>query len=583
MRSRDPALAAWSAVLAAVVLGPLLASLGGGRYLLLRDAVATPRSYLTDTALGLGSGAARATPQDWLLAVGSRVVDGGVLVTAVLLAALIAAGWGFGRCALAVLEAVGLRAGIGAGLAASTVGVWNPFVAERLLQGHWSLMTGYAAIGWIVVVGLRMRGRRQLGAFAVCLAAGGLTPTGAVFALIAGLIAAPRRWAWLLGMFVLAAAPWLYPSLVSGSGVRADPASVAVFAAGAEAGPGTLGSLVGLGGIWNRQAVPDGAPWLWTVLALALLAGGLLVLRARVFAPPLGRSALLALCAVVLPAVAATAPGVALLEYVVQAIPGSGLLRDGQKWVALAVPFYAVCAAALVSAIPAAARAAGTVVAVALPIVVLPSLAWGAGGQLAPVTYPAAWRTVAEAVPAGSGSVAVLPPGMFRTYRYGPDAPVLDPAPRMLRAPVLQTGELRVGGRSVDRLPGPAADAEAALAAGGEPLAGRLAELGVGWVLVEAVAQDGESFFPTVPLPGLALAVDTPDLRLYRVPGEIGTATVPGAQRAGAWAAHLLWASVLLGGVAVAGLRRPRAGSGAGNGAGAGRAGGPDSPAGDGD
>ncbi|SEB32530.1 hypothetical protein SAMN04489793_0317 [Tsukamurella tyrosinosolvens] len=480
------------------------------------------------------------------------MVDGGLLVTALLFVALVAAGWGFGRCALAILAAVGRDAGLGAGLAAATVGLWNPFVAERLLQGHWSLLAGYAAIGWAVVVGLRSEGRRQLGGFAACLAAGGLTPTGAVFALIAGLVAAPRRWAWLLGLFVCAAAPWLYPSLVSGSGVRADPASVAAFAVRAEPGLGTLGSLLGLGGIWNRQAVPDGAPWLWTALALALLAGGVLVLRARLLAPPLGRFALLALCAVVLPAVAATGPGTALLEAVVQAIPGSGLLRDGQKWVALALPLYAACAAALVAALPAAARAGGSVMAVALPIAVLPGLAWGVGGALSPVTYPAAWRTVAEAVPADRGSVAVLPPGMFRTYAYGPDAPVLDPAPRMLRAPVLQTGELRVGGRSVDRVPGAASDAEDALAAGGDALAGRLAELGVGWVLVEAVSVDGATVFPTVPLPGLELAVDTPELRLYRVPGEVATDSASSAERGGAWAAHLLWAALLLGGGAVA-------------------------------
>ncbi|MCS3781423.1 hypothetical protein [Tsukamurella ocularis] len=555
MRSRDLALAAWSAVLAAVILGPLAV---GGRYLLLRDAVSTPRSYLTDTALGLGDNAARATPQDWLLAAGSQVVDGGLLVTVLLFVALVAAGWGFGRSALAILAAAGREAGVGAGLAAATVGLWNPFVAERLLQGHWSLLAGYAAIGWAVVVGLRLEGRRQLGGFAACLAAGGLTPTGAVLALIAGLVAAPRRWTWQLGLFVCAAAPWLYPSLVSGSGVRADPASVAVFAARAEPGLGTFGSLLGLGGIWNRQAVPDGAPWLWTALALALVVGGLLVLRARLLSPPLGRFALLALCAVVLPALAATGPGTALLEAVVQAIPGSGLLRDGQKWVALAVPLYATCAAALVAAVPAAARAAGAVVAVAVPIAVLPGLAWGVGGALTPVTYPESWRTVAQAVPEDRGSVAVLPPGMFRTYAYGPDAPVLDPAPRMLRAPVLQTGELRVGGRSVDRVPGAASDAEAALAAGGDALAGRLAELGVGWVLVEAVIADGGTVFPTVPLPGLTLTVDTPELRLYRVPGGIATVSASPAERGGAWAAHLLWAAVLLGGAVVAATGRSR-------------------------
>lgn len=87
--------------------------------------------------------------------------------------------------------------------------------------------------------------------------------------------------------------------------------------------------------------------------------------------PPLGRLALLGACAVVLPALAATGPGTALLEVVVQAVPGSGLLRDGQKWVALAVPLFATCAAALVAAVPSAARPAGAIVAVALPVAVL--------------------------------------------------------------------------------------------------------------------------------------------------------------------------------------------------------------------
>lgn len=556
MRSRDAALAAWSAVLALVILGPLATA---GRYLLLRDAVSTPRSYVTDAALGLGGNAARATPQDWLIALGSQVVDGGFLVTGLLFVSLVAAGWGFGRCALAVLSAVEREAGTGAGLAAATVALWNPFVAERLLQGHWSLLAGYAAIGWIVVVALRLTGWRQAGGFAACLAAGGLTPTGAVFALIAGLVAAPRRWAVLLGLFLVAAAPWLYPSLVSGSGVRADPASVEVFAARAEPGLGTLGSLLGLGGIWNRQAVPDGAPWLWTALFLVLLIGGLWVLRGVLLRPPLGRIALLALAAVLFPALAATGPGIALLEHVVQVIPGSGLLRDGQKWVALAVPLYAVCAAALVAAVPNVARAGAAIAAMAVPLAVLPGLAFGVGGKLAPTTYPASWQAISAAVPADRGAVAVVPLGMFRTFDYGPSAPVLDPTPRMLRAPVLQTGELRVGATSVDRVPGVAADAEDALVAGGPGLAGRLAGLGVGWVLVESVVIDGAATFPTVPLPGLTLAVDTPELRLYRVPGEIAEIGEPStAERSGAWEAHLLWLGLLVAGAATLAARRGR-------------------------
>ncbi|MGA9376003.1 MAG: hypothetical protein WBV64_13420, partial [Mycobacterium sp.] len=67
---------AYSLALTLSVIGPLLAP----GYLLLRDAVSTPRSYLSDAALGLTQAAPRALPQDFLIAVTSRVLDGGVVV-----------------------------------------------------------------------------------------------------------------------------------------------------------------------------------------------------------------------------------------------------------------------------------------------------------------------------------------------------------------------------------------------------------------------------------------------------------------------------------------------------------------------
>ena len=79
--------------LTVAVTGPLLAP----GYLLLRDAVSTPRSYLSDSALGLGGTAPRAVPQDFAVAALSAAVDGGVIVTALLVAALFLAGWGAAR------------------------------------------------------------------------------------------------------------------------------------------------------------------------------------------------------------------------------------------------------------------------------------------------------------------------------------------------------------------------------------------------------------------------------------------------------------------------------------------------------
>ena len=90
----------YSLALAVAVLGPLLFSPG---YLLLRDAVSTPRSFPTDSALGITDAAARAVPQDALLAAVTVVVDGGIAVTALLVAALWAAGWGAARLVVTVL------------------------------------------------------------------------------------------------------------------------------------------------------------------------------------------------------------------------------------------------------------------------------------------------------------------------------------------------------------------------------------------------------------------------------------------------------------------------------------------------
>ena len=121
-------------MLSLVVAGPLLKP----GYLLLRDAVSTPRSYLSDAALGLSASAPRALPQDFAVALASHVIDGGIVVKVLLVAGLWLAGWGSARLVAAVLP----DAGAPGQLVAATLAVWNPYVAERLLQGHWSLLVG---------------------------------------------------------------------------------------------------------------------------------------------------------------------------------------------------------------------------------------------------------------------------------------------------------------------------------------------------------------------------------------------------------------------------------------------------------
>ncbi|MCK5757167.1 MAG: hypothetical protein KAH46_31125, partial [Mycobacterium sp.] len=72
---------AFALALTLAVTGPLLSP----GYLLLRDAVSTPRSYLSDAALGATQAAPRALPQDFAVAVTSHVLDGGVVVKVLLI------------------------------------------------------------------------------------------------------------------------------------------------------------------------------------------------------------------------------------------------------------------------------------------------------------------------------------------------------------------------------------------------------------------------------------------------------------------------------------------------------------------
>ncbi|WP_051047051.1 hypothetical protein [Nocardia asiatica] len=610
---RDRAVAAgYSAAGALLVTAPLLAP----GYLLLRDAVSTPRSYPTDSALGLGDAAPRAVPQDALLAVLSAFVDGGLLVKAILVVALWAAGYG-----AALLARDLLRASLGPQLVAATVALWNPYVAERLLQGHWSLLAGYAALPWTALAAYRLRtsatakqrrrilsntsdqpGNGLLGpsappasapgetspptdatearqrttpmrtaaawaALAGSLAAAGLTPTGALLAGVTAFASVPRRHLLpTLLVWIAASAPWLAATALSGAGAEpSDPAGIAAFAARAEPGLGTLGSVAGLGGIWNAEAVPLSRTTPLAVIATsALLAIVALGVRAVATggADPDNRHvrrALLLLAAVALlfPALGATAWGMQALEWLVAHVPGAGLLRDTQKYAALAVPAYALCAAAGCAATarrlssppsdrPATAHPAvtSTIAAVFVALLVLPlyDLAWGAGGAVRAVRYPAGWQQVAARID-GPGDVAVLPGGMFRKFRYSGPAPVLDPAPRMLPNDVLQTGELPVRGRTVSGEGARAREVEALLLQGGS--APELARRGVGWVLVERTTP-GPLGAAATTLAQLERSYEDADLALYRVPGVDERPGPTTAQRSVIAAAHGVWGALLI-------------------------------------
>jgi hypothetical protein len=244
--------------------------------------------------------------------------------------------------------------------------------------------------------------------------------------------------------------------------------------------------------------------------------------------------------------------GLDLVRAVIDAAPGLGIIRDGQKWVALAMPGYAVASAAAVFTMHrwVSPAISGMVCAVAL-IAVLPDLTWGVGGKVVSVRYPAGWSAVAQIVNDEPGTVAVLPADTMRLFAWSGTAPVLDPLPRWLRSDVLATGDLVISGETVHG-EGDHARRVQEILLNGRP-GPELANAGVSWVVVERGSAGALGRVDST-LASLSVAYQDSDIALYRVDGAI--APDASEHRGALIAAHLAWLTLLLGsGAAMARLK----------------------------
>lgn len=505
---------------ALLVTGPALAP----GFVLLRDMVFVPRQDLDLDALGLGGALPRAVPIDAVMGLLTAVVPGDLLQKILLVGTI----W------LAVLGAARLvppgpdgRRGVAAGVAGLVYG-WSPYVAERLLMGHWTLLLGFAALPWVARAGLLVRAGTAgaLPRLIVACAPAALSPTGALLAAGVALGTAGRRRVWrVLGVLTVLALPWGIAGALHPSGGISDPAGVPAFAARAENWGGTLLAVLGTGGFWNSDAVPASRGSLLVPLVTLVVVGlaGYGWVAGNLHHGPLRALPFLGFAGVLL-AVAGAVPGLAgVLEFAVRAVPGAGLLRDGQKWAAwwalplalgagLGARHLAEHVRGRFGALAGVVVAAG---ALLLPVAALPDLAWGVGDQLRTVEYPADWQRVRDALAtdAHPGDVLVLPFGNYRAFGWNASRPSLDPAPRWLTRPTVTDDTLVVSGRVVT---GEDLRARQVGAAAGDP--SRLAALGVGWILVEA---DTPGRSVPVVARSLPVALAGPDLTLYRVPGAV--------------------------------------------------------------
>jgi hypothetical protein len=196
-------------------------------------------------------------------------------------------------------------------------------------------------------------------------------------------------------------------------------------------------------------------------------------------------AAFAAVAGFVLAALGAVVPGV--LEAVIDISPGLAVLRDGQQYVA---PLAVVVAVGLGAAADRAAEArlpGVSAAAIAVPVFLLPTLAWGAAGDLRAVHYPDDWaraRTIIDRDPV-QGDVLVLPWASYRSYPWNHGRRVLDPLPRYLHRRVIVDDAVTVGGTTV-AAEDPRAVRLAPAARTGAPPVATLRDEGIRYVVVDA-------------------------------------------------------------------------------------------------
>ena len=474
-----------SALVAVLVLGPAL----GRGVVLAYDLAWSPDPRLTPFTLGTSTPAPRAVPSDAAGVVLGSLLGAGPAQALVLFGILVLAGNGAAR--LARLVAPGL--GVSAMTVAAIAAIWNPFVLERLVVGQWTVLLGYAAAPHLLVACLRVparsgaglgpgrragrmrRGRREhprhrrprggRRAPGTTSAMGRPRARRSIRARCLGRLGAARRH---LRRGVLHR---------RGRSVRRPRRHP----------PRRAGSLLSGGAFWNPASHPASREVLvlaLVALVLALVAVGACARAARqqkvlAMLVPAGFGLLLAWFSALDP--------FGLWTALVVHVPGGGLLRDSQK---LLAPWVAVASAGMGLLVRdlLRLRAAGLALAVlvaALPVALLPSLAWGVDGRVTAVQVPADLRSAATLLSEQPpGSVGLLPWSQYRRYAWNGSRVSLTLVPRMVDQRVVLDDGLPLANGVV---PGedPAARAVGArIAAGALPLQA-LADEGVRWVVVE--------------------------------------------------------------------------------------------------
>lgn len=444
-------------VLSVIYLGPAL--LPG--YVLVADMVFVPDMRLTPSIWGVSYGSPRSVPTDVVVALLDNIIPAQVVQKLALMWCV----WGlFVGVSLLVPRRLPLWVAVTAGL----VAVMSPYLSERMLMGHWSLLVGHAALPWLIrsLLDAYEKSNKQFVAPIVWwTAVTSISPSsglisGTLVLIFALLWAVNRQYglaALLLVSTVVLNSPWIVAGLLHTSSGLSSGVGAHIFAARSDhVGPAVLSLLDG-GGIWNVAAVPASrASVMGVVVTITVCLLTLVGVRSVIRSVSTPQSAVFVWAATwfVLAALGTTEVGKSVITVIVQNIPGGGIVRDGQKFVGPWAIGIAVMVSLGVWQIANALIRRGistvmiAVAAVVGPLIMSLDVLFGISGVMKASDYPQSWRDIDQHLASHADAddlLIVLPASAYRIFEWNDSKPVLDPAGRYFGVDVQTDDRLKVG------------------------------------------------------------------------------------------------------------------------------------------
>jgi hypothetical protein len=419
----------------------------------------------------------------------------------------------------------------------------NPFVYDRFMAGQYGVVLGYALLPWFCGAVLRFgqapsqKRAVVVGLLVTVMSIVSIHSLGFVVVVsVVGAIAWRQRWRELLqagwpavAVFLVASAYWMVPTLLGQGRIAASldtftSSGRESFATTGANMIGQVGSVLGLMGFWQEGRslfiLPEDAVPAWQLIQLVvLLLIGMGVWRAW------KAQRRYTIGAVVIGTVAIMLGTGVGGDWIAGHVPFFAGYREPQKFVALlalAYAFFMTHASAWLMTKFSSVRpvTAGLVIIVCA---YTPTMLWGFYGQLHPVTYPRDWammNTLLQEQPDKS-KVLFLPWHLYMNYGFAGRI-IASPAPAYFDRPMIVSDD--------PELPGVAPQTRNAtretiqqdvLPAGarGDPIAGRLQSLEIGYVLVSK-DDDYQNYQWLNAQSGIDRVRETQTLILYKVTND---------------------------------------------------------------